>query len=244
MTAYPTAVAALGPAFYLKFDETSGTTLADSSGNARDATLSGSGSTLATTALTTPGTAIDHNGSGRVTIANAAWQNTADFSIVGLIRPTSLSGAIYIWQQCTDGSSGGNWFLRTSGTALQGVVFRSTGNTFAVSSALSTSTTYHVAMTWDGTTTRLYVNGSPDGTDTAGSGARTTGQAILVPGGRSDGGGSVGTQDDVAYFDYALTAGEISTLYAAVNGSDGGTTRKFGPATTRQRQPLIRAAHL
>ena len=110
------AILALSPAGYWKLDETSGTTAADSSGNARDMTYGGT-ATLANQAGEDGASYATVAGAGSLASvgSNAAWAVNAasGLSVVALIRPSgnTLGGLIHkvaCWE-----------FVRTNNTALR-----------------------------------------------------------------------------------------------------------------------------
>lgn len=84
---YRAQVLADTPSVYWRMDELSGTTLADSSGNGRNATIAGAGPFVLGLDGAVPldvGTAISFNGaafSSRASIADAAWQDQTSFTV-------------------------------------------------------------------------------------------------------------------------------------------------------------------
>src|SRR5687768_14439861 len=88
---YDSEVLADSPLVYLKLDEPSGTTAADSSGNARDFT-SASVTVGAATVMPYGTSSYDFNGSSsQVSLADAAWQRPAAFTVEAWIRPDNVS---------------------------------------------------------------------------------------------------------------------------------------------------------
>jgi hypothetical protein len=162
-----------------------------------------------------------------------------------LLQPTAVS--IEAWVKETAANSGGTVDLVSYGPqagqayALQ--ISASNSFVFALSSSgtpssvsltgsatLSAGTIYHVVGTFDGTTARLYVNGTQNATTSATgnvsySGISTYGLAL---GATQSTTRSVfnGTLDEVAVYDHALTAGHISSHY----GTSAWTASQSGPA--------------
>ncbi len=80
-------------------------------------------------------------------------------------------------------------------------------------SALSTGAWHHVVGTYDGATIRLYIDGAQVGTGTVYSTAITHSTSPLVIG-RAPGGNTwLGKLDEVALYNRALTAAEVTTRY-------------------------------
>lgn len=77
-------------------------------------------------------------------------------------------------------------------------------------STLTLNTWYHVAMTWDGTSTRLYVNGALVATNTPAATTRTGNWSNWGAPGNFD-----GAVQDVVTYNAALTVDEIMQLYRA-----------------------------
>jgi hypothetical protein len=149
------------------------------------------------------------------------FDGTDDFA--NLNRPLSAAhGAISHWVTTTDGSSftrvisdtGGFFYVRfrsTSG-ALEANLYDGANRITSTSTkVVNDGEQHHVAVTWDSTTLRLYVDGLEEGSVAAGAiGDVTTYdlQAGGVSGNYTD-----CTIDDVLIYDRALTAPEIQTLY-------------------------------
>lgn len=102
-----------------------------------------------------------------------SWNNTNSVSIEFVIKPgsTSQSGKPFLGKQ----HAGWEWFMGFNGTRIQFVYWNSSGghtngmDHFTSYAFTSTSTFYHVLYTWDGGTSRWYINGSLDTTHNAGN---------------------------------------------------------------------------
>jgi len=202
---HPNLVAAWG------FDEGSGTTARDSSEHNLPLTISGGGTWVAGH---TSGSALSNSGSGGGT--NANWTTlSSPVTIMCWARPTDLTSGtsrplIGVWSG-TDSSSSTQialWAQRgdfSTPNVLQGNV-RVSGGLVAVNhTALTLNTWVHVALSYDGTTVRLYRDGVEVNTfaNTGNIGAGTY-NFLAVP---STANGQV---DDVRIFNAALTATEIA----------------------------------
>ena len=113
-------------------------------------------------------------------------------------------------------------------TTTMGIV-KMGGNT-----AIQTNTWHHVAMTYDGSLLKLYVDGKLDGVKKGGGPVNTTTQPLVI------GGGQVGFQfcgcvDELSLYDRALEAGEIRNIYTA--GESG--KRLLPPVVTKHPQNQV-----
>jgi hypothetical protein len=87
-----------------------------------------------------------------------------------------------------------------------------TAGTFGTTTLL-TGKWYHVAATWDGTTSLVYLDGYADSSPRTVSGTLPLDTRSLYMGGRIDGTDLVtGKLDDVRLYNYALTAAEVFNL--------------------------------
>lgn len=130
---------------------------------------------------------------------------------------------------------GNNFALQIENNGVRGIVGREgTGVVYTdITSAITNNTWYHVALVFDQTTIRLYLNGSLANTRSSVGIDLGTGSYSAQIGNTSTGiGGQYmdGQIDDVRLFDHALTASEVSSLYAGndvtteVKDNSGGLT--------------------
>ncbi|HTL56955.1 MAG TPA: LamG domain-containing protein [Candidatus Limnocylindrales bacterium] len=82
---------------------------------------------------------------------------------------------------------------------------------------IQTNTWYHIAMTYDGTAVKLYVDGELDGSVTANGPINSITDSLVI-GSEGSGYFFIGLMDEIAIYDRALTATEIKAIYAADSG--------------------------
>ena len=199
------------------FDEASGAAL-DASGNGRDVAIAGSLIRVAghtNTALSQSTTAADSAGPA------LTGMQTPAYTIAGWVERTtnSVDGWLMEFKQSGSGDRG----LLFTGGNIQSRCKNVAGSVFTVQTVQPTAgTPYHFACTNDGTTLRLFINGTEVGTGTAFSGGiRTNSTSSSF----FDGCGVETWLDDARYYDSALDAATITTLMnSPVGAPTGGTT--------------------
>lgn len=190
------------------FNEGSGTTAADLSGNGRTATLSGA-------AWTTAGRfdgALSFDGvNDWLTIADAAALDlTTGMTLEAWVRPLTLSGWRTVIMKETGTGLAYTLYAHDNapypaGTINVGGTDQSTPGT----AALPLGTWTHLATTYDGSSLRLYVNGAQVGTRAI-TGSMATSTSPLRIGGNAPWGEYFhGLIDEVRLFNRARTAAEI-----------------------------------
>ena len=203
VVAPPGLVAAYG------FDETSGTTTADSSGNALTGTLSGP-------ARNTGGKfggALSYDGvNDWVTVNDAAPLHlTTGMTLEAWVKPTALSGwrTVIVKEQAADlayalyANTGTN---RPSGNVFTGAEQEARGTAQV---ALNTWT--HLAATYDGATLRLYVNGTQVATKAVTGALVSSTRALRFGGNAIWSEWFTGLLDEVRVYNRALTATELQS---------------------------------
>ncbi|MCI0854579.1 MAG: DUF2341 domain-containing protein, partial [Chloroflexi bacterium] len=209
---------------YFAFDEGTGQTAADSSGNSRDGTLGTTTSVESsdpTWGCVTGGSALDFDGSddqvlvGDYDLLNAisisAWINwdvlTTDDGIVSKRTATEVNG---------------NWALRLDNTGtgrLEWMVWSGfdTSQDFYSVSAIGTGAWTHVVLTFDETTNtaKFYINGTLDNTTTSFTNdLEDTTEPIIIGWAGQTSQFFDGRIDDVRIYDYALNQSEVTALAA------------------------------
>ena len=210
------------------FDEGSGTTVTDASGNGNTGTLTDT--TWSTTGKY--GGALKFNGTNAlVTIPDAALLHlTTGMTLEAWVDPSAVSAAwrdvvykandnFYLEATSTNGS------LPDAGTIAGGSYADAFGT-----AKLTANTWAFLTETYDGSTLRLYVNGTQVAS-TAHTGAITTSTNPLQIGGDSlYGQYFAGLIDNVRVYNVALTAAQIQTDQAT-------SVNPQGPDTTPPTQP-------
>ena len=203
------------------FDEGSGTSVADVSGNGNTGTIANA----TWTSSGKYGSALTFNGTNaRVNIPNTtALQLTGGMTLEAWVNPTTVSNA---WRDVIY-KGNDNYYLEatsTGGSAPDGGgTFGGRGADIKGAAALTRAIWSHIALTYDGSNLRLYVNGAQVATQ-ARTGAITTSTNQLQIGGDSIYGQYFsGAIDEVRVYNRALSAAEVQTDMSTPLGG-GGTT--------------------
>lgn len=216
---YQSEVLADTPLGYWHLDETSGTTITDSSGNAHNGTI-----TTVSSAAGRVGTALSviNSRSNGVTVANASWINVTQFSVECWIYPTNTTSAtrcIVMRADDVQSASGQGWQLsydesskKITFTVLSGSSVLTCAGT---ANAMQLNNWYHLVGTSDAATMRLYVNGVE--VANAASAACNTPATPLTFGmpGVASARYLGGRIDEVAFYSGALSATRVAAHYNA-----------------------------
>ncbi|MDX1404915.1 MAG: DUF6701 domain-containing protein, partial [Woeseiaceae bacterium] len=214
-----------------EFDEGSGQTAADATGNGHTATLGTSaGADSADPAWVCVGSGYALSFDGNDDIINAgsgaALDDLEPFTIMAWVKPDS-SDVGGVSQIIARGTGNGRWFIERDNTSpeVHAYEFNKQYDSSDLMRVTSNNTvTYdawqHIAVTWDGSdfasNVHIYKNGVETGYQTTNNGSTTkqSDAAIdLVMGNREDGTqGLTGLLENVRIYDRVLTAGEIATL--------------------------------
>lgn len=213
---------------YWPLDESSGSAIADSSGNGNGGTLSGSFSRTSTTPPLTfsdPEAVTLSGGYASLGINNLPANNAVQ-SISLWVKLVSNGGTQNMIALANSGSSSGVQVGIRGG----GLTAWSWGGGTLISTSLpSTGVWHHVAYTWDGTNNQLYLDGVAATSTTTAHQIATPSQAFL---GTYDGADELlsGSLDDVRVYNRALSSTEVSTLAAGGTTSTTAGTHTFADA--------------
>ena len=201
------------------FDEASGSTTDDASGN-------GNTGTIANATRTTSGKfggALTFNGTNAWVTVNdsSSLHLTGGMTIEGWVNPTTLSGS---WRALAvkETATGLAWALYPAGDGgfPSGHAFTTSEQWARGTSVLPLNTWSHVATTYDGTTIRTYVNGVQVGTKAQTGSLVTSTQPLRFGGDNVWPEWFEGSLDEIRVYDHALTAAQIqSDMTRPVSGT-------------------------
>ena len=220
-SAYGRAVAADTPIGWWRLGDTSGNAAVDQMG-ANNGTYSATGVTLNQTALvpTETNKAAALNGStGYATIPPAvAFNVTNRISLEAWIKPTSLPSSGVFRSVMTKAES---YALQFNGPRLEFTIIQSgtRRRLQTPSGVIVAGGTYHVVGTFDGTTQRLYVNGTQVASAALSGSATVTTNPIVL--GSWDGRQEFfnGTLDEAAVYGTVLSATQVRAHYDAASAA-------------------------
>ena len=204
--ATPTPPSGLVAAY--SFNEGSGSTARDSSGSGNPGTLSN-----ATWATGKYGNALNFNGTNaRVNVANSSsLQLSSGMTLEAWVNPSTVSSA---WRDVVY-KGDDNYYLRVRRTRTSrpagGGTFgsgKANSNAFG-STALTANTWSHLALTYDGGTLRLYVNGTQVGTQNRSGVIASSTNQLQIGGDSIYGQYFRGLIDEVRVYNTALTAPQV-----------------------------------
>jgi len=198
---------------YFKMSEPSGTTAVDSFG-------ANNGTYVSMTLLQPAKVGFGVKGSGTTSYINlnsssitggkTAFSVSLWFKIASLANANALYGSWVGAQNST--------LIRVSGGQLQFFLQTLTGQSGGSFIAFSDTTNWHhLVCTYDGTTMRMYLDGTATATTMARTGTVNIGTATERIG-DAQGAGSPNSFDEAAIYSRALTAGEVTTIYNSGNG--------------------------
>jgi len=217
------------------FDEGGGSVAKDASGNGNDGTLLPPDNGPQWSNNSKFGKALEFDGTG-VYLEFATGENlkTPHFTAMAWFNTRKLDGYGHIFQTGRDWDDMAGYVLRVhqDGTVQAGLAF-GPGNTttFLTGPALEDNTWYHVALTYDGTTVSLYLDGVDIGSGAGQGEIMYDDQPVRIGVHSQDTGAAFdGFIDDVALFDVALEADDIQTIMdRGLADIVGGPPIAFGP---------------
>jgi len=152
-------------------------------------------------------------------LGGATWATTTPVSQSAWVKSNGFAGndAVFgIGKYNTDGTfnssfAGGNGGIHQQTSGRYYLWF--SGTQTYLTGTFNTTDWYHIAWTWDGTDVKTYVNGVANATSTDTSNGYATRFSIWAGGGGRWNGYADCLVDELATWDSALTAANISTIY-------------------------------
>lgn len=223
-------------AWYRLGEPAGSTTMIDSSGNGHHGELKNGvrlGQPAAPTCQTGPGRPSVCALANEPQDSSAAFPERDGYGYANGINAPRTAYSIEAWIKRAgsgDGSiagqgGGGQLFVKDGRLAL-----RQTQDTvLSTGPVLEPGKWFHVAATWDGHITRLYVNGEETGSSTTAN-KPPSGQGTFYVGYGDQAPWFTGNLDEVAYYDRALGADDIRTRYLTGTASDPPVAPFHAPA--------------
>jgi glucose/arabinose dehydrogenase/PKD repeat protein len=208
-TATFTAVGSSNLVAAYSFDEGSGASTADASGNGNVGTIANA--TWATAGKF--GKALSFNGTNaRVNVASSAsLQLTSGMTLEAWVNPAVVSNA---WRDVVY-KGDDNYFLEatsfTGSRPAGGGIIGGSGTQVYGAGALAVNAWAHLALTYDGSILRLYVNGSQASSTNKSGGLRTSTNQLQIGGDGIYGQYFQGLIDEVRVFNVARTQAQIQS---------------------------------
>jgi len=197
---------------YWNFNDGSGTTAEDKSGQGNNGTLTNMDPATDWVDGKVGSGALDFDGSNDYVDAGSSSSlrfHTGDFTVTGWIKSDSLTGTRTLGTTYLDLNTG--WFFGTSNSKLGYY----TNAWKSANTTLVTGQWYHIGITVDASGNYIfYLNGNSDGSGASTLPANTTESFKIGAYGASGGLGRFdGLIDEVRIYNRALSANEISRLY-------------------------------
>jgi fibronectin type 3 domain-containing protein len=210
---------------FWRFDENSGTTAADASGNNNTGTLVNGPGWIAPGRVGASALRFNDAGLQSVSVASSASLNpTAGITLAAWLYATNWNGNRRILQK---GDGDDQYRLLAEWNELK---FHLTGVGTLVTTLPATATWVHVAATWNGSTMVIYVNGVQQATTSAGGTLATTANTLSI-GTKFNSGANgdyfLGLLDEVRIYNRGLSSAEIVTV---MNAGSGGPTPPAAPS--------------
>ena len=221
---YSATVLADHPVAFWRMDETTGTTMADATGNANNGHYAGI-YTLGQPGAVGGGTAAvafdGQSGAASVLSSSSLQVNTVTIE-AWINKRSDTEYGVYVAKNFEPGGGAGSgWFQLLNSHHNGKVEFRVTSDgwpSVVSNTTLALNTWYYVVATYDGSTAKLYVNGKPDGTLKVTAVPKQTADPLFI-GRRMDGLFNDAALADVAIYATALSADRIAAHWQAAAGT-------------------------
>ncbi len=207
---------------YWKMDESSWTnncsttSVTDASGNANNGTSCPNSTGVSTLSTGKFGNAPTFNGTSQyVSVASStSLSPTTAITMSAWINPSSVSGTQEIMQKS------GAYGMKLNVNKFRGYRWGGSENHDSTTS-LTTGTWYFVAMTFDGTTHRTYVNGVLEASETEAGSIPSGSNALIIASNSGSSNFFSGKVDEARIYNRALSPDEVKTLYNFAPGPVG-----------------------
>jgi hypothetical protein len=235
-SAYQDAVIADSPSSYWRFAETSGTSAAPTVGATTGTHTSGPAVNQAGLISSSASRSILYDGSNDYTTFGDVhdFTGTASMSAEFFIKLTGLPAAgtfaRMLSKEITDGSGTQGWWTGIDDAGHVVFARRLNGVSQDASSTgtMTVGTTHHVVVTYDGTTSKIYIDAAADGS-VASSNSLVNHANPLTLGGRSLISNFVAAYiGELAIYSSVLSAGQISAHYALRTSTGSSTSAYVG----------------
>jgi transcriptional regulator CtsR len=208
-----------------RFDENTGTTTADASGNNNTGTLINGASWVAPGKVGAAALRLNDANLQSVSVASSASLNpTAGITFTAWIYATNWNGNRRILQK---GDGDDQYRLLAEGGQFK---FHLVGVQTLVTTLPAVGAWVHVAATWDGATMVIYFNGVQQATAAAGGTLATTANTLTI-GTKNNSGANgdyfLGLLDEVRIYNRGLSSSEVTTV---MNAGSGGPTLPAAPS--------------
>ena len=196
-----------------RFDEGSGNTASDSSGNGNDGKLEGD----AQWADGQLGPALEFNGSGARVVAANIPLDSRSFTITMWVNPVLYTNEQVVFSTGLTGSTNTDMHFRLWGDGRVRMGFYS-NDLDTVAGTVADNNWYHITFWYDfdNTTRRIYIDGVQTAEDSATPYLGTTGDTVI--GAWGTGQWFQGIIDDVQIYNHALTKSEIESAMLGIGG--------------------------
>lgn len=213
---YQSEVLADNPLLYLKQDESSGTTVIDSSGNSRNGTYSGSPVFGRPSLIVTDpsGKAVKYNGTEAAEHSFASYMNVTQLTCEAWVTPSTDSAVKTIG--CRFAPSSALWQFQIYNRDVRATIG---GNTAGTGNFTNAGTKYHCVMTHDGTNTKVYMDSVLKFTQNLGAVGTASGP-FTWGANRTGASGAMfdfmyGDMDELAFYGTALSQARVTAHYNA-----------------------------
>lgn len=219
--AYGAAVYNDDPDLYWRFNESTGTTAADSGRSLNDGTYR-SGVTLGQSGAIPGNAAARFDGSNDVVYSNGMFSNPTVFSVEAWFNTTSTAGGKIIGFGNAQNGESNNYdrhvYMLNNGRVVFGV-WTGQANTIETPVSFNDGQWHHVVASQSGNGMKLYIDGELQGTNPQTANQQYDGYWRV--GGDSTWGGAQyfnGSIDEAAVYGYELTQGRVRAHYQAGGG--------------------------